>query len=507
MLNHIRIYNTPHMGHPGNINMHLSLVSVFLFLTFLDASIFDLEPANDEIERILNKRSRSISSTQDDCRSFSQEIISVDLNADDLMENYAQQEKVLYGFQKMSDIGQIYKAINFIISDDLSGYHAYFESKCNILLLERNGIRGYFAHYFVRFGAVKFIESVHPSIFSRWDILEFEEAFEFLIQSKPLLVVLNVLSHIRFIKAKHMKSLIKSIKNNHPELHFLDYLAFELRARNEPLITYTSQLLRASGYDSKLSVLTQILMVMIRYPPGSGLEFLRLVEIPIRYPSYFSGLADEIRFFIAQLSICNGNLEVFELIIDQDPQFLLQTLPLTALIVNCPTLFHLAVYFKQTHFMPFFMDTVPEIATSVIDGNISPFYLAVTLQHIEIIKAFESSGITFEQKIVYEMKNQNALQYAFSRSLPVSFEYFSSKIDRNEALGYIFSIFHSEENILAHALKKHSVHDFAMARLLVDKFGFNLTSTRYYIGTLVGTAVIFVKPEHVSDFELEFGSK
>jgi hypothetical protein len=496
------------------LNKMTFLIKSLLFVSFiissLNASVFDLKPAKNEIQRILNVIPNSFVSTNVD--DFPEVLELSTSSNDSSIKSYIRAESLLYGFSEEKDIRVLQKAIWFIANNDFSGFHCnlrLFKDMLGIcpLSLERNGVRGYFAHYYIRFGATRFVDSNHPIICSKHVELEFGEAFVFLAESKPIETVLRVLRYVYDKNQQDLKNLVISIQNIHPDLHFLDYLAFEFRPINIKILTLAREILfDATEEEAKLNVLTRILDILVKDPPGAELEFVRLIEIPKRYPRYYMELSEEVRFFLVQLSVCIGDLDVFEMLIEMDPEFLLRvsTRPIY-FTLSSSNLFHFAVYYNQDHFVPFFMETIPELATAKVNGSTSAFDFALSLDRVRIVESMDPYQFTYAHRIIEFIFSMNAFQYSFMNRNPETFSYYLTKMTRNEAVDNLYNVFGGFEAILKHGLKRHDTHKFRIARILVDQLGIDLINHRYYNGRISGGAVIFVDPKHVSEFECEFG--
>lgn len=408
------------------------------------------------------------------------------------LEKYIQAELSYYGYKKAERRDSLRKTIEFIAKNDYEGFLAHepvFEAafKHGYHLFKRGPNKAdYMMHYFVRFGATKFLESHSYMGRSADKDTNLESAYEHLIATKPLDVLFVFLKRGRHLKDESvMKAISGAARKRYPDLHFLDYTVFEIDSSGLRSEQFESALkiFKAKTEKDKLKHLTELFNAFKDYIPGPHFSHARFLEVPFRYEEYFLSLDIELQYFLAKLAIVNGDLDKLTRIIELVPEL--------ATYNSEGNLFTYAVRMVQMQIIKFFMEIVPELVGVEADDKCSPIGISIEYEKLSFLDVFESSGYDFSKEIHYEGSLLSPIQIAFMLKKPRIFAYFLAKIGPDEALNQLMRYYGDRNKIMHHAMV--SCTSVELVLILRDKLGFDLKDTNYFYRGMTGNASIFLE--------------
>jgi len=184
---------------------------------------------------------------------------------DDLdLEAYIKSEMMQYKFGTAAKIEQFERIIQFIANNDFVGFTENedkfakaFKFKPHLLKLNNSN---YLAHYIIRFGATNFVgyfQMKCSTITS--DQVNIGMAFEHLVKTKELEVVVQMISGAKSFKIDDLSVLSKAVEKKHKGLHFFDFLFFETIKRSMPFFSIVKRLYNTPDICCKFNIFRTIL--------------------------------------------------------------------------------------------------------------------------------------------------------------------------------------------------------------------------------------------------------
>jgi hypothetical protein len=503
---------------------------VCILILFLDrvcpasGSIFNLDPANAEIDKVLNRPVMEVLVVDDETitlPSLSHLLGSVSEGAkgnslkrpfsdpesdgdstkttpqiqdsvpsegggatgifnvlDMKLEQYIHSELAVYKFKSIQHIAQLRTCLSLIASNDFDGFmknenqfESVFRHKPHLLRRQKSY---YLAHYIIRFGATEFLDYLATrcpafSLSLRGDMYA---ALIHLVQTKPLKTVICMLSGKRSFSIKHLEALSASVRRKYDHLHYLDNIYFEYRERSCSGLTLAMNILNSSDTSEKHQHLCSLL-AFEKYNPGHVNESLlhkRLLLIPKHNPELFASLDIDLKYFLARRAVILNKIDVFEVMLELEPALLLH---ISHEYTINETLLALAIEFSLLDFVSYILDVVPELATTNMNGLESAVDLAIKHEKIGVLGELESKfGISYKVILLHEGVSLNALQYSFKTRKCKVFAFYVTKMTKECALKNLLYIFGSPVEIFMHALSATQNNDFYLARILVNVLDF-----------------------------------
>lgn len=403
---------------------------------------------------------------------------------DESTRRYISNEGQVTSFKKLEKRIALQKAIEFIALNDYVGYAAYepeFEAVFGhkYHLFKRGPNRAdYMMHYIIRFGATNFLKCYAFTSRTSDNNSKIEEAFEHLIATKPIEVVLKFIVAKKHLGVESVrKAVSNAVKKRYPDLHFLDYIVFESNVYYE----YALKIFEAESEEEKFARFTDFLKAMGNEVNQIIYCSARLLEIPFRYQEYFMGLDLNKRLFFAKAAIIYENIEALSKIFEIDSDLAVDT--------SENTLFAYAVAKQNANIIRFFMDVVPELATYEEYGKPSPLAISVLEGYTYNLKAFEDCGIDLTQQISYKRTLMTPIKLAFDQRMPKTFFYLVRRFGGDYANEQLLQFYGTKNEIMCHALRP--IVSFGLAEILRDNLGFDFND-QYHFGSKSGNALIFV---------------
>lgn len=431
-----------------------------------------------------------------------------------VIDNYVDLELIQYKFKNIpARKDQIKKLIYFIYNNDRVGFdenETSFEQvfKLKPHLLKRNKVN-YLIHYIIRFGATNFVDMLQfkcGTISSH--LADIGEAFEYLVSTKDLDVIAQMISSPKLFKEGDLKRLSAAVQQKYPNLNYLDYLVFEVIKKPCIEFNIALEIMYHSRVPGKFALLKNIVAEELNRTNLSNETLLhqRMVLIPRMFPSEFSSLHPEFKSYFARLAIVFDNFEIFEEIIEQDHQLIAYISQNRFHYIDV-TFLHLAVHHSRVNFVEYILDIAPELALFSFEESETALDLAISNDSSNMLQLFNAAGFTFEQTRLVEGRHLNGFQYSFKKRCTKSFEFYLTKIGNKErALSFLLDQFGSRSNILKHCLGTSiAFGSFSIVKLLATELDFDLTAETYQNDKGVkGDARIFVSPFHMYYFMREF---
>jgi hypothetical protein len=385
-----------------------------------------------------------------------------------------------YRYRKAEKYVVLRKVIELIARNNYEEFEAYepdfvAEFKCKYQSFKKGAHNAdYMIHYIIRFGATNFLQSLlyckKNSEFNEYSNIA--AAFDHLIRTKPFEVAME------FIRAKyHMncesvtKSISAAMEARYPNLHFLDFVVFEIDYSRIFLIKSSEYfiIMQTRNEEEKLKHFTSFLMnfsnnlFYARYGRAHH-SYTRYLKTFFKYSEYFMSLKIDIRVIFAKLAILNEDLDSLSKIIEMDPKIILYN--------QFDSLFAFAARSLCSKTFQFFMDIVPEHAT-LHAADYSPIACSVLNDSLNNIKAFDDCGFDFAQDIRHSGNITTPIKLAFkSKSVDV-FNFFIDKFGKEFIMAKLLQVYGSEYEIIQQASSGLNRTDKFLL-ILKNRLGINL---------------------------------
>lgn len=438
-------------------------------------------------------------------RSFKKIRQDIHIFEEDL-ESYIQAEIKYCGFSKAAKQIALRNVIEFIANNDYEGFLAYKYNFVNAFnfpyhLFKRGASNkfDYMMHYIIRFGATNFIDSWSYSRRIASKESNIGDAFKHLIATKSVDVVIAFLRSGHHLNQENVMNTINTeVKIRHPNLHFFDYIVFELDLYSMRSVQFeiAVKIFESTSEEMKLCHLTEFLASSKRFMTGFHIKQTRLLEIPIRFEKYFMSLDIELQFYLAQLAILGNDLEKLTTIIELVPA-------LASYNSNSgDTLFSYATRFigKYSQILQFFTDIVIEL---VNEGENSPLLNSIKRDDVDNLKIYEAGGFDFTQKLQYKGQLMTSIQLSFELRKLDTFNFLLNKIGAENVLDEFMQIYGSRNEIMSRAMRHISTD---LVKILRDKLGFDLNA-EYTFKSKTGNVLVFIDNDNYdsSNFKVIMG--
>lgn len=400
------------------------------------------------------------------------------------IEKYIQNELAYNAFKKDEKRVALRLAIEFIAENDYKGFEAFgpqfeaaFGREYHMFKRGPNKV-DYMMHYIIRFGATNFITSWCYANRNANEDSNIEGAFEHLIATKPLDALFQFLRDRRHVgRDSVQKAISNAVKKRYPDLHFLDHIVFD----SPSFFDDAFKIFEAKSEAKKLEALTGYLKEWKNVAIVPHERQLKILEITFRYRDYFVNLNVDLRFYLAQLAIANDNIDALTKIFDLDPELIFY--------FRETTLFAFAAARRAANMIKFFMEIVPELATTNVDGNLSPVALSIQIDVVNNLNVFEECGVDLSQAITYKDNLCTPVQLAFLERSFRTFNYFVDKYGSQYVMAQLLEKFGSTNEIMKHVARPEV--RIGLIETLRDKLGFNLNDGYYFEGQ-TGNIFIFM---------------
>jgi hypothetical protein len=385
-----------------------------------------------------------------------------------------------YRYRKAEKYVVLRKAIELIARNNYEEFEAYepdfvSEFKCKYQSFKKGAHNADWVHYIIRFGATNFLQS--PLYCKKnSELNEYSNiaaAFDHLIRTKPFEVAME------FIRAKyHMncesvtKSISAAMEARYPNLHFLDFVVFEIDYSRIFLIKSSEYfiIMQTRNEEEKLKHFTSFLMnfsnnlFYARYGRAHH-SYTRYLKTFFKYSEYFMSLKIDIRVIFAKLAILNEDLDSLSKIIEMDPQIILYN--------QFDSLFAFAARSQCSKTFQFFMDIVPEHAT-LHAADYSPIAWSVLNDSLDNIKAFDDCGFDFAQDIRHSGNITTPIKLAFKSKSADVFNFFIDKFGKEFIMAQLLQVYGSEYEIIQQASSGLNRTD-KFLWILKNRFGFSFS--------------------------------
>ena len=177
------------------------------------------------------------------------------------VELYIQAEIAFNGYKKPEKKVALKRVLELIAANDYNGFlnyeNEFKEAFGNGYTKFKRGQDKveYMMHYIIRFGATNLLNLSCYIKYNSKENSEIEEAFENLIATKPLDIVLKFIQNRSYVN-KVSEAISKAIQKRYPDLHFLDYFVFEICAFTSDSYDYSIKIFEAKSEEEKFANLT-----------------------------------------------------------------------------------------------------------------------------------------------------------------------------------------------------------------------------------------------------------
>jgi hypothetical protein len=368
-----------------------------------------------------------------------------------------------YRYRKAEKYVVLRKAIELIARNNYEEFEAYepdfvAEFKCKYQSFKKGAHNAdCMIHYIIRFGATKFLQS--PLYCKKNSELNeysnIEAAFDHLIRTKPFEVAMKF---IRAMLHMHRESVTKSIsavmEARYPNLHFLDFVVFEIDYSRIFRIKASESfiIMETGNEEDKLKYFTNFVIKLSNDIFFGGLgrahhSYTRYLKAFFKYSEYFMSLKIDIRVIFAKLAILNEDLDSLSKIIEMDPKIILYN--------QSDSLFAFAARSRCSKTFQFFMDIVPEHAT-LPSANHSPIAWSISTDSLDSIKAFDDCGFDFTQEILNIRNMTTPIELAFKSKSVNVFNFFIDKFGPEFIMAKLLQVYGSEYEIIQQASSGHT---------------------------------------------------
>jgi hypothetical protein len=372
------------------------------------------------------------------------------------------------------------KAIELIAQNNYYEFIAYEpdfveEFKCKYRQFKKKPGKAYYMiQYIIRFGATNFLQSplYCKSQKEVDEISKFEDAFDHLIRTKPFEVAMQFIRTMWFMNNESVtKSISAAMEARYPNLHFLDFVVFEIDYSQIFSIKACDfhKIIETRNEEEKLNHFTIFLMKLSNdlFIGGRGrahYSYIRYLKAFFKYSDYFMSLKIDIRVIFAKLAILNEDLDSLSKIIEMDPKIILYN--------QFDSLFAFAARSRCLKTFQFFMDIVPEHAT-LPPADYSPIAWSISTDSLDNIKAFYDCGFDFAQDIRNSGNITTPIKLAFkSKSVDV-FNFFIDKFGPEFIMAKLLQVYGSEYEIIQQATSGFTRNDKFLL-ILKNRLGINL---------------------------------
>jgi hypothetical protein len=350
------------------------------------------------------------------------------------------------------------KAIELIAQNNYYEFIAYepnfvAEFNCNYRKFKKKPRKAYYLiQYIIRFGATNFLQSNYflKSQTEVDEISKFEAAFDHLIRTKPFEVAMQFIRTMRFMNNESLtKSISAAMEARYPNLHFLDFVVFEIDYSQIFSIKVCDfhKIIETRNEEEKLKHFTNFLMKLSKdlFIGGRGrahYSYTRYLKAFFKYSEYFMSLKIDIREMFAKFAILNEDLDSLSKIIDMDPEIILYN--------QFDSLFAFAARSRCAKTFQFFMDIVPEHA-NLPSVDHSPIDWSIFTDSLNNIEAFSDCGFDFTQDIRHYGNFTTSIQLAFKSKSSNVFNFFINKFGPEFIMAQLLQVYGSEYEIIQQA--------------------------------------------------------
>jgi hypothetical protein len=351
------------------------------------------------------------------------------------------------------------KAIELIAQNNYYEFIAYEpnfveEFKCKYRQFKKKPGKAYYMiQYIIRFGATNFLQSplYCKSQKEVDEISKFEAAFDHLIRTKPFEVAMQFIRTMWFMNNESVtKSISAAMEARYPNLHFLDFVVFEIDYSQIFSIKVCDfhKIIATRNEEEKLNHFTNFLMKLSKdlFIGGHGrahYSYVRYLKAFFKYSEYFMSLKIDIREMFAKFAIINEDLDSLSKIIDMDPEIIFHN--------QFDSLFAFAARSRCAKTFQFFMDIVPEHATTAVGCNYSPIAFSVFTDSLNNIKAFDDCGFDFSQDIRHSGNITAPIKLAFKSKSADVLNFFIDKFGKEFIMAQLLQVYGSVNEIIQQA--------------------------------------------------------
>jgi hypothetical protein len=394
--------------------------------------------------------------------------------------DYIVDEVRSYRYRKAEKYVVLRKVIELIARNNYEEFEAYepdfvAEFKCKYQSFKKGAHNAdYMIHYIIRFGATNFLQSPLYCKRNR-ELNEYSNiaaAFDHLIRTKPFKVAME------FIRAKYhincesvTKSISAAMEARYPNLHFLDFVVFEIdHSRIFRIKASESFIIMETGNEEEKLKHFSIFLIKLSndlFFGGIGRahhSFIRYLKAFFKYSEYFMSLKIDIRVIFAKLAILNEDLDSLSKIIEMDPKIILYN--------QSDSLFAFAARSQCSKTFQFFMDIVPEHAT-LPSAEHSPIAWSISTDSLDNIKAFDDCGFDFAQDIRHSGNITTPIKLAFKSKRVDVFNFFIDKFGKEFIMAKLLQVYGSVNEIIQQASSGFTRNDKFLL-ILKNRLGINL---------------------------------
>jgi hypothetical protein len=373
------------------------------------------------------------------------------------------------------------KAIELIAQNNYDEFEAHepnfvAEFNCNYRKFKKKPHKAYYLiQFIIRFGATNFLKSdlFFKSQKEVDEISKFEAAFDHLIRTKPFEVAMQFIRTMCFMNNESVtKSISAAMEARYPNLHFLDFVVFEIDYSQIFSIKAckSHKIIQTGNEEEKLNHFTNFLMKLSKdlFIGGRGrahYSYTRYLKAFFKYSEYFMSLKIDIREMFAKFAILNEDLDSLSKIIDMDPEIILYN--------QFDSLFAFAARSRCSKTFQFFMDIVPEHA-NLPSVDHSPIDWSIFSDSLDNIKAFDDCGFDFAQDIRHYGNFTTSIQLAFKSKSSNVFNFFIDKFGKEFIMAQLLQVYGSEYEIIQQASSGLNRTD-KFLWILKNRFGFSFS--------------------------------
>jgi hypothetical protein len=367
--------------------------------------------------------------------------------------------EVIYLHKNPGKCAVLRKAIELIAQNNYKEFIAYEpnfveEFKCKYRQFKKKPGKAYYMiQYIIRFGATNFLQSplYCKSQKEVDEISKFEAAFDHLIRTKPFEVAMQFIRTMWFMNNESVtKSISAAMEARYPNLHFLDFVVFEIDYSQIFSIKVCDfhKIIATRNEEEKLNHFTNFLMKLSKdlFIGGHGrahYSYNRYLKAFFKYSEYFMSLKIDIREMFAKFAIINEDLDSLSKIIDMDPEIIFHN--------QFDSLFAFAARSRCAKTFQFFMDIVPEHATTAVGCNYSPIAFSVFTDSLNNIKAFDDCGFDFSQDIRHSGNITAPIKLAFKSKSADVLNFFIDKFGKEFIMAQLLQVYGSVNEIIQQA--------------------------------------------------------